>query len=79
VLTFGRVDTATGAMKEFVIPNEGARPRRIQVSPNGMVYYTDYARGYLGQLDSGTGQFKEWKSPGVSGVQFPPWTLRVGR
>jgi virginiamycin B lyase len=60
----GRVDTATGAMKEFVIPSDDARPRRIEVAPDGMVYYTDYARGYLGRLDPTTGQFKQWPSPG---------------
>jgi virginiamycin B lyase len=35
-------------MKEFAIPNADARPRRIEVAPKGIVYYTDYARGYLG-------------------------------
>jgi virginiamycin B lyase len=58
------VDTATGAMKEFVIPNENARHRRIEVAPDGIVYYTDYVRGHLGRLDPATGEFKEWKSPG---------------
>ena len=29
-----------------------------------MVYYTDYARGYLGRLNPATGHFEQWKSPG---------------
>jgi virginiamycin B lyase len=31
------------------------------------IYYTDYARGYLGQLDPATDKVKEWKSPGGPG------------
>jgi len=29
-----------------------------------MIYYADYARGYLGRLDPKTGAMKEWPSPG---------------
>jgi virginiamycin B lyase len=28
------------------------------------VYYSDYARGYLGRLDPKTGKVEEWPSPG---------------
>ncbi|MEP7067300.1 MAG: hypothetical protein ABI889_14795, partial [Gemmatimonadota bacterium] len=69
----GRVNTTTGATTEFVIPNEDARPRRIEVAPDGMVYYTDYARGYLGRLDPGSNQFKEWRSPG--GDRAAPYAI----
>jgi virginiamycin B lyase len=36
----GRVDTATGALKPYKLPNAGARPRRLQVASDGMVYST---------------------------------------
>jgi virginiamycin B lyase len=59
----GRVDPATGKLREFVLP-EGARPRRLQVGGDGTVWYTDYGRGYLGALDPRTGKVREWRSPG---------------
>jgi virginiamycin B lyase len=64
-------------MKEFEIPNHDARPRRIEAAPDGMVYYTDYARGYLGRLDPRSGKFTEWRSPGADraapyGIAYVP-------
>ncbi len=35
---------------EYLLP-EGSRPRRLAVTPDDAVYYTDYARGYLGRLN----------------------------
>jgi len=71
----GRVDTATGAIKEYVIPSADARPRRLQVARDGVVWYTDFQRGYLGALDPRTGTFKEWKSvsPGAG-----PYGIALG-
>jgi virginiamycin B lyase len=57
------VDPATGTMREFVLPAEEARPRRLQVGGDGTVWYTDYGRGYLGALDPATGKVREWASP----------------
>jgi virginiamycin B lyase len=59
----GTIDPATMAIREYVLP-EGARPRRIAILPDDTVYYTDYARGYLGRLDLATGKVEEFKSPG---------------
>jgi virginiamycin B lyase len=50
-------------MREFTLPDAAARPRRLQVDPRGIVWYTDYARGYLGALDPKTGGVREWRSP----------------
>ena len=33
------------------------------ISPDDMVWYTDYARGFLGRLDPTTGKVTEWPSP----------------
>ncbi len=32
-----------------------------------MIWYTDYARGYLGRFDPETGEAREWPSPGGAG------------
>ncbi|MBV9647485.1 MAG: hypothetical protein JO043_08485, partial [Candidatus Eremiobacteraeota bacterium] len=40
----GRVTLATQTMREFSLPNAGARPRRITIDSHGAVWYTDYPR-----------------------------------
>src|SRR5262249_6893922 len=40
-------------------------------------WYTDYARGYLGRLDPGTGKVSEWASPG--GPRSEPYGIVVAR
>ena len=52
---------------------EGGKIRRNAVTPDGMVWYVDYARGFVGRLDPSTGQTKEWQSPG--GPQSRPYAI----
>ncbi len=49
---------------EHTLPNADARPRRIALGPDDVVWYSDYARGFLGRFDPQTGAVKEWPSPG---------------
>jgi len=56
----------TMEITEYTLP-EGARPRRLTIGSDDMVYYTDYARGYLGRLNPKEGKVEEWASPGGSG------------
>jgi virginiamycin B lyase len=63
-------------LREVTLPNGGARPRRIAVDSVGHVYYTDYARGFLGRFDPATMQFKEWPSP--AGANSDPYGITVG-
>ena len=53
-------------IREYALPS-GARPRRLAVADDDTVYYSDYARGYLGRLDPATGKVQEWTSPGGPG------------
>ena len=55
------------------LPNPGARPRRIAISPDDMIWYTDFARGFLGRLDISTGKVTEWPSP--SGPKSEPYGI----
>jgi virginiamycin B lyase len=73
----GRVNTDTGAITLFPLPNAAARPRRIVVSNDGRVYYSDYARGYLGRLDPTTSQVREWLAP--ASQPYGIWTGTDGR
>jgi virginiamycin B lyase len=56
------IDRETLDIVEFRLP-PGARPRRIAVTADNVIWYTDYARGYLGRLDPETGEVSEFASP----------------
>jgi virginiamycin B lyase len=67
------VDPATLAIREYKLPDPGARPRRIAITSDDIVWYTDYARGYLGRLDPASGKVIEWQSP--SGPKSEPYGI----
>ena len=67
------VDPKTMAIKEYPLPDAAARPRRLALASDSIVYYSDFARGFLGRLDLATGQVKEWQSP--SGPQSQPYGI----
>ena len=63
-------------IREYALPAASARPRRIALAPDGTVYYTDFARGYLGHFDPSSGKLlKEWQSPG--GAESEPYGIAV--
>ena len=61
---------------EYPLPAASARPRRIALAPDGTIFYTDYARGYLGHFDPVGGKLlKEWSSPG--GAASEPYGIAI--
>jgi virginiamycin B lyase len=69
------IEPRTMEIREYILP-QGAHPRRIALAPDGTLYYTDYARGYLGHFDPKAGKLlKEWPSPG--GAQSHPYGIAV--
>jgi virginiamycin B lyase len=64
----GTINPQTMEITEYMLP-EGARPRRIAVDRNDIVWYTDYRRGFLGRLDLKTKAVKEYPSPGGTDAQ----------
>jgi len=52
------------AIHEYTLPNADTRPRRVAIDPQDVLWYSDYARGYLGRFDPKTGSAMEWPSPG---------------
>jgi virginiamycin B lyase len=60
-------------IKEYELPDPGARPRRIAITPDDKIWYTDFARGFLGQFDPLTGKVTEWQSP--SGPKSEPYGM----
>lgn len=69
------VDPETFEMTTFDLPHEDARPRRIGITSDDVLWYTDYRRGYLGRLDPRTGETTEWEMP--SGSQSRPYGMAV--
>jgi virginiamycin B lyase len=61
---------------EYTLPNAEARPRRLAIDSNDVIWYSDFARGYLGEFDTKTGKFvKEYASP--SGPKSEPYGITV--
>jgi virginiamycin B lyase len=69
------IDPATFEKRELATPRESARTRRIAVTPDDAVWYTDFAGGYIGRLDPVTGQAQEWLTPG--GERSQPYAMIV--
>jgi virginiamycin B lyase len=73
VNSVARVDPKSLEIKEYKLPDPASRPRRIAITSDDMVWYTDYSRGFLGRLDPKTGEVKEWQSP--SGAKSAPYGI----
>jgi virginiamycin B lyase len=69
------IDPVTMKIEEHVLPDAGARPRRLAITSDGGVWYGDYTRGYLGHFDPASGKTEEWLSP--SGGVTAPYGLTV--
>lgn len=71
----GTVDPATMTLKTYALPHDRARPRRIGLTSDGIVWYGDYTRGFLGRLDPGSGAVEEFALPG--GPLSLPYAMTV--
>ncbi|MGZ8458752.1 MAG: Vgb family protein, partial [Gemmatirosa sp.] len=69
------IDPGSMRLRSFPLPHEKARPRRIAVTSDDMVWYVDYTRGFLGRLDPRSGEVKEWPNPG--GAASLPYAMTV--
>jgi virginiamycin B lyase len=67
------LDPDTLAIREYVLPHVDSHPRRVAITPDDVIWYSDYSRGYLGRLDPKTGQISEWPSPG--GPRSRPYAI----
>lgn len=69
------VDPETMKVEEIPLSNKEARPRRLAQTSDGMIWYGDYARGYLGRYNPADGSFREWPLP--SGKNSRPYAVTV--
>ncbi len=70
-----RVDRATMTRREFELPNERTRARRLAAARDGSIWYVDYTRGFLGRLDPKSGAVREWASPAGAGAM--PYAMTI--
>ena len=69
------IDPVTMEIREYVLPDAAARPRRIAITSDDVIWYSDYASGHLGRLDPKTGKATEWPSPG--GPKSRPYGITI--
>jgi virginiamycin B lyase len=60
---------------EHALPNADARPRRLAINKDDVIWYADYGRGYLGRFETKTGKMTEYPSP--SGPRSQPYGIAV--
>jgi virginiamycin B lyase len=69
------VDARTFMLTEHALPRASARPRRVAFTSDGLLWYVDFAEGYLGSFDPGTRVAQEWQVPG--GKESKPYAIAV--
>jgi virginiamycin B lyase len=60
----GTIDPETFELKTYPLASDSTRNRRIAITSDDQIYYTDYRRGRLGHLDPKTGKVTDWPLPG---------------
>jgi len=60
----GKVDARTLKVTKYQPPTATGFPRRIQVDPEGTVWFAEFQAGKIGQFDPTTERFKEFQLPG---------------
>jgi virginiamycin B lyase len=71
--TVVRIDPNKLTVTPFKQAHETSRSRRIEATPDGMIWYVDETRGFLGRINPATGEAKEWQAPG--GPKASPYAL----
>ncbi len=72
----GKADAKTGKVTKYTIPTQGARPRRIVVDGDGIVWFAEFNAGKIGRFDPKTETFKEFTLPGPKAT---PYALGVDK
>lgn len=68
-----KIDPQTLELTRYEQANPASRSRRLAVTSDGMIWYGDEARGFIGRIDPETGETKEWQAPG--GASASPYAL----
>jgi virginiamycin B lyase len=58
-----KLDPVTLAQTEIELPHADARPRRLEITSDGRIWYADWDRSTLGLYDPASGRFDEFSLP----------------
>jgi virginiamycin B lyase len=72
----GKIDAKTLKVTKWKVPTPDARPRRMQIAPDGVVWFAEFKAGGIGRFDPKTEQMTEFKLPGPEAT---PYALGLGR
>lgn len=70
----GKLDPKTMKVTKYTPPSPKARPRRIQVDSDGMVWFAEFQAGKIARFDPKTETFKVYDLPGPAPT---PYTLAI--
>jgi virginiamycin B lyase len=70
-----RVNRETMELTEIKLPLPGTTVRRLDIAPDGRIWYVNSGKGRLGVHDPKTGSITEWDSP--SGPTSHPYGINV--
>jgi virginiamycin B lyase len=61
--TLGRVDPATGRVREYPVKTPASGPHGLAADKDGNIWFTANSKGYIGKLDPKTGAITEYALP----------------
>jgi virginiamycin B lyase len=67
----GKVDANTGKVTKWTVPTPDSRPRRIDIDPQGNIWFAEFQGGKIGRFDPRTEKFTEWALPGSKPGPYP--------
>jgi virginiamycin B lyase len=70
-----RDDPESMEVTEYKLPLPGSTVRRLDIAPDGRIWFVNSSLGRIGRLDPTTGEIKEWDSP--SGPKSHPYAMAV--
>ena len=73
------IDPATLELKVVYTPRKDARIRRLTITSDDVIWYTDYSQGYIGRYDPESGEFTEWKTPSEKSGPYAMASDKIGR
>ncbi|HXJ00315.1 MAG TPA: carboxypeptidase regulatory-like domain-containing protein [Micropepsaceae bacterium] len=66
----GKVDAKTLHATKWAVPTNDARPRRIQIDSDGVVWFAEFKSGGIGRFDPKTETMKEFPLPGPEATPY---------
>jgi virginiamycin B lyase len=73
------INPKTLELEVVYLPREEARLRRLAITDDNAIWYTDYSQGYIGRYDPQSGEFTEWKTPSEKSGPYAMAADNLGR